>query len=159
MSSFVCPPTHFAALRSTLSYMVAQGGDRDRRAVHALLVELEYNEPRTFESAADLVNEWHEMNMDSVAIQYHENRDKVAECVMVQEAHRPGPVLDMGSLYNALRCLNYQIEPDGIQQMRGITPREKRALELLDAIRGNVAHILAETSDEMQHARYSWCIE
>ncbi|WKZ67156.1 MAG: hypothetical protein QY325_04320 [Flavobacteriales bacterium] len=160
MSSYVCPPTHFAAIRSTLRAMLNPGTERDRRALWPLVLELENSLGKTpFSSASDLVNEWHELNMDSVAIQYRQNRDKLAELAEVEQAHKRGEVLDLGSLYNALRCLLYQIEVETIEELRPLKPRERKAMELLERTRNAVAYVLAESSDEYQHARYNWTVE
>ena len=160
MSSYVCPPTHFAAIRTTLRYMLQQGGERDRRALWPLVLELQHSDGKSpFSDASELVNDWHELNMDSVAIQYRENRDKVADLHELQQANKPGEVLDLGSLYNALRCLLYQIEVETMEGMRPLSQREKQAMDLLERTRNAVAYVLAESSSEHVYARYSWTVE
>jgi len=166
MSSFINTPEHFNAVEFTLINLLAY--NRDFYPDYALRDKYKCLQPNTKNVSEietlcrHIVNNLANLNILCVSLQYkHHYEGKLDEEIKTQTEYmklnrsRNGKHLSLLGLYNALRCINYQIETEHLKDLRELNEDEENAMQFLDLIVDSIAHHLVSKLPEDKTCTWS----
>ena len=158
MSSFICSPKHFNSIEKKLYFLMH---DRDFYFPYELKEKFRILADHSKESEeaiemqiSDLVDTLRELNAVCVSLQYSSHYDNINEEIATQtEILKKNKAefkhLTNLGLYNALRCLNYQIEIEHLEENLGVSERQKDAMFFLDRMIDALArHIVNQMPED-----------
>lgn len=158
MSSFTCSAKHYNSIESALHQLISKD-------MFCPAYELKEICPNWYER--------HHANHKAIKQEFSEHIDTIRElnalCVSLQYKDHYEGVLDKEikeqieyvkekteikyltphGLYNALRCANYQIEIEHLQELRKLTESEQNAMKFLEVMINHVgAYIISQLPDD-----------
>lgn len=161
MSSFICGAKHFNSIEKAL-HRVAVNNEIYLSSDMKEICPAWYTGDSKAEiekEISQLVDTLRNINVLCVSLQYkHHYEGKLDQEItdqlnLVKEKTKVKE-LSLHGLYNALRCLNYQIEIEHLMGLRELTPEEKNALLFLDTIMNLIAHKLVSDLPEDKTNRW-----
>ena len=164
MSSFICSAKHFNSIEESLKKYV---NSRDFYAyklknLYPVLFRPKEQLYETVEKQiTDIVNELRKLNVICVSLQYKHHYDgRLNEEIKEQEEiafdrSEGYKELSLHGLYNALNCLNYQIELEHLEELTGNKEAENKAYQFLQIMTENLAHYLVRKLPEDNTNRWS----
>ena len=153
MSSFICSAKHFNSIENKLNKLFCYDQDEFKyfypaKGVYSALYDTSKNLYETIEAQVkEVVNHWRDLNAICVTLQYADrDNDNINEEIKTQKAYvrtkTSTKELTLNGLYNALRCLDYQIEIHHLTELGGMTEEQKKAFDFLHKLIDGIAHII-----------------
>ena len=152
MSSFICSPIHFNSAERKIFNMIRY---EDRFTTPYELKEIlpkcyehkHYSDESIEDELKTIFNTLRELQVVCVSLQYKHHYDNVDNEISQNIKVLKGDTktvkhLTPHGLYNALRCINYQIETEHIEELRPLTPEENNAMQFLYDMSNALAHFL-----------------
>ena len=136
MSSYICSAKHFNSIEKKLEELVYE---QDfyipyslRNVVPKWYEKRKYSFDVIFEEIKNIINSLRELNVVCVSLQYKHHYIGVLDEEIkneLKEVKRKTSIknLTKHGLYNALKCLNYQIEIEHLEDIRELTIEEQKA--------------------------------
>lgn len=153
MSAFICSDNHFNSIRKTLkSYAL---GNLTSEYVYPIIRACrEYGaDPEAMIDT--LIETMYSLNCETYGAKYSED---VSEMVAVGLSKYGGQLLETPwQLLKALKCLDYQIEIDGLEQYRKLIEPETNSLKLVTQLIGSIQDSIIRQLPEYKAAK--WEIE
>ena len=159
MSSFICSAEHFNAIDHNLQRLI---NNDDFFISYSLKNVLPYWYDKrlyTFNAIekeiTDILNTIKDLQVLCVTLQYKDhykgNLDvEIQECKTFVRTKTEVKNLTVLGLYNALRCVDYQIEIDHLKDIRPLTEEEQNALFFLKEIIKDLAvYIIMKLPDDL----------
>lgn len=141
MSSFICNSKHFNSIENKLSNMFAFDDwfylPNKLKPIYPELSD-RYN-TKIKEVVKNIMDELRELNVVCVTLQYKHHYNDVNTEIIDQKTDLFYNTSDYKELtplglYNALRCLSYQIEIRHLEDLSGLTEKQQNAMYFLEEI-------------------------
>jgi hypothetical protein len=154
MSSFICSAKHFNSVQQKLYSVIAHRNDfylpyslRDK--FPALHMPNKHTWEAIEEELNNIMDNLRKINAICVTLQYAHHYPGAVDTEIMQETKQlmeskkdnSQAITDLG-LYNALRCISYQIEIHHLEELEGMTDDYRNAMEFLEKIIDSMAHYL-----------------
>lgn len=152
MSSFICGPKHFNSIEKALTILFQH--DNYFRYTYELndISEILANTTKISvekicSEIKKFINELRDLNAICVTLQYaHHYEGKINQEIQSAkkftrstEEHKE---LTLHGLYNALRCLTYQIEIEHLEELGGLSNEQKQAMKFINIMENKLARAI-----------------
>jgi hypothetical protein len=137
MSSFVCSSLHYNQIEHALI-------KKTNRGLDAL-------SNMTAKEVTNFVNTLYALNRETTSNKYGDDPKQYKRSKRNFNFLSDSHITDV-ELLKALDCVVYQIELHHLTDDRELKPSEKRAMDLLDKIRDELAHLIVYSTMEYQRA-------
>lgn len=143
MSSFICSSEHFNSVEAKLHLLAAGRGFYLPYSLRDICPKWYNKQDHLIEPIEQeisyLIDVLRLLNVVCVSLQYKSHYEgildqEIQEQITLVKTKTETKEITLHGLYNALRCINYQIEIDHLQELRELTPEEGKALEFLKLI-------------------------
>jgi hypothetical protein len=151
MSSFICSAKHFKSIEETIFNLIRSGGGfvpySLKEDFEVLYNQRDYTDEPVLESIRDVINSLKELNVLCVSLQYKHHYEgfldkEIEEQKVYVNLDEGFKLLTKRGLYNALRCVSYQIEKEHLEEIGGFTDSHRKALLFLDEMVNLLAYII-----------------
>lgn len=155
MSSFICSPKHFNSIEKSILELIEHKNDFYFSSdIVEKYPKLE-NETSAESKAQiiEIIDELRTLNVLCVVLQYKDHYHGINEEIqghtklLFFERTKYKHLTELG-LFNALRCLNYQIEPEHLDDFIGLTEAQQNALYFLDYLTNKIAKRIVRSLPE-----------
>jgi hypothetical protein len=166
MSSYICSPKHFNSIEEKLKNLVYDSNFYLPYSLKDILPKWYNKKDNSFDvifvEIKNIINSLRELNVLCVSLQYKNHyvgrldQEIENELVIVkQKTEIKG--LSKHGLYNALSCLNYQIELEHLKDLRNLTLEEENAMKFLKEFKISLAEdIIRELEEDKTN---TWSID
>lgn len=164
MSSFICDSKHFNSIEAAMHKIASENDFYPSRELGSICPAWYQSKPKeeVEKEITAIIDTLRSLNVLCVSLQYkHHYEGKLDEeikkqMMLVKTKTRIKELTHHG-LYNALGCLNYQIELQHLEGLRELTPEEKTAMKFMNLIRAEIAmHIVDKLPDDQSNR---WSIQ
>lgn len=161
MSSFICSPKHFNSIEWNLRELFNFKDfnlpyDMQNRYKGIYSDSWQKKSPGAVNKCIrEIVDELRKINVLAVSLQYKHHYvgvlDKEIETqtnILLSERNIKPVALTPHGLYNALNCLDYQIELCHIKELRQLSESEEMAMAFINACKNQLAHYIVSKLPE-----------
>ena len=150
MSSFICTSEHFNSIDKGLK------NSEIIKVLHLQNFEFIKSE----NSISECINELRNLNVLCVSLQYkhhYKNLDQeIVEQLEIVNSKTKSKALSPLGLFNALKCIRYQIEVEHLEELRKLSEEEVNALNFLEhSIQSLACYICSKLPEDSTN---TWCI-
>jgi len=166
MSSYICTPKHFNSIEQKIADLINYNSDfyfpyKLRREYPVLYSRTSLPSAKE-EEISKIIDCLRELNAVCVTLQYKDHyKGKLDKEISDQkqilfEGKKEGyKNLTLTGLYNALRCLNYQIESEHLKDLFGLNTEQENALLFIETMTNELAHMIIRELPEDKSNRWS----
>lgn len=151
MSSYILPPVHFNSVETSIKNLLT---DPEFMIVSYPLPKLNYSkntlQQRT-KTITQTFNQIRKLSAICVCLQYRHhyphgtlNSAIETETKMLIDNQKTAKPLSNCGLYNAIICIDYQIEIQHLEELRPLSQAEREAYDLLHELITAIAHLIAK---------------
>lgn len=166
MSSYINSAKHFNSIENKLQCILIWSNDNYYMPydIKNLYPEL-YSKQSTAEKKENIirgiVDTLRHLQVLCVSLQYKHHYDGVLDQEIANQTEvvmdrKESVHLSLHGLYNAMRCISYQIEREHLKELRELLPVEESALKFMEIIINSLAHHLVSAMPEDE---CKWSIE
>lgn len=155
MSSFICGSKHFNSVEISLKHWF--NGGKGSMLSYKFAEKLQY-EGETM--VGDYVDTLRRLNVLCVCLQYkHHYEGKLEQEIVANTTdlltnRGGGSVLSLVKLIKALQCINYQIEPEYLEELRELTAEESMAMQMTEKLINDLCKYIVTSSKEYDEAEW-----
>jgi hypothetical protein len=158
MSSFICGAKHFNSIEKGLSELINLDGSfyipYELKKDFPVLYHNTLNSKETVNKEIKrVVDELRTLNVLCVCLQYKSHYegvldDEIKTQTEIVFSDKTSKYLTPHGLYNALCCVNYQIEIEHLKEISGLTPSMEKSMFFLKTMINALAHYLVSKMPE-----------
>ena len=151
MSSFICSAKHFNSIENKISDLILFNSNFSfpyslKNEFDKMYNSRNYGQIGVKEELSGVMDSLRSLNATCVTLQYKSHYQGRVDTEIKKEKEtlfndkKTTKSLTTIGLYNALRCLSYQIETEHLEELGGMGEDENKAMLFLEAMINSVAH-------------------
>ena len=160
MSSFICSANHFNSIEMMIPKIISLSEFNSYNLKEFGLYKYNTSLNESVVKVAKYIQDLRELNVVCFYLQYKDGYDESIDVLIPNELQylkNPTKVKELTplGLYNALICLNYQIETEHLKELRGLTEEEQMALDFLEVFTNSLARFICQIAPEDKTNKWS----
>jgi hypothetical protein len=161
MSSFICSPLHFNSIEKSIESLLKKR-DFNLYRLKDRFPNMCYRSGNELKELEIIMDNLRVINAVCVSLQYKSHYEGVLDqeireqtAILIDGKKSGFKNLDNLGLYQALRCLNYQIEIEHLKDLAGLTTDQENAMFFLKEFSDILAHHIVSKMPQLENIGWS----